>query len=69
MVASRSFFPPARGEGRAALQQGTAYCPWTRVALLPSDKKTTEEMSSAVRRLGSRSGGESVLRRNTATGS
>lgn len=50
------------------MQQGTAYCPLTRVALLPSDKKITEEMSSAVHRFESRSGGESVLIRNPATG-
>lgn len=51
------------------MQQGTAYCPRTRVALLPSDKKITEEMGSAVCRLESYSGGENVLIRNPATGS
>lgn len=65
----RSFFPPTRDEGKAALQQGTAYCPQTRVALLPSDKKTTREMSSAVFRFESCSGGKSVLIRNPGAGS
>lgn len=51
------------------MQQGTAYCPQTRVALLPSDKKITEEMSSAVCRLESSSDDESVLIRNPAAGS
>lgn len=69
MGAGRSFFPAVRNEGRAALQRGIAYCPQTRVALLPCDKKAAEEMSSAVGRLESCSGGARVLIRNLAIGS